>query len=185
MPSKTHSTAVVIIPPEEVQPPIQSIRRIHDRNFERWMPHITLLYPFTSQSNFDSIKPILAEVTQQMTPLVVKLASFDAFRHSKTSTLFLIPEPKYEIVALHETLLQSLPEYDDTSRYHGGFNPHLSVGQFQHNLLSNAKQRLQENWKPVEFLLDSFSLIYRSEKTEDRFVIAETFLFSKGDKNEN
>ena len=46
MPNKTHTTAVVLIPPESVQPPIQAIRSVHDRNFLRWMPHITLLYPF-------------------------------------------------------------------------------------------------------------------------------------------
>lgn len=184
MPSKTHTTAVVLIPPEDVQPPIQSIRRLHDRNFERWMPHITLLYPFTQQSNFDSTKPILAEVAQEVSPFTVRLASFDAFKHRKNCTLFLIPEPKNEIVALHDSLLQSLPDYDDTARYSGGFNPHLSVGQFQHNMINNEKQRMQSEWNPVEFTVDSFSLIFRSEKTDDQFVVAETFLFSKGDNIE-
>ena len=46
MPVKTHHTAVVAMPPPEVWEPIQAIRRQHDRNVHRWMPHITLLYPF-------------------------------------------------------------------------------------------------------------------------------------------
>ena len=132
--------------------------------------------------NFESVKPILTEVAQLIPPFTVKLAFFDAFRHHKNSTLFLKPEPKKRIVALHDSLMQSLPEFDDTAKFPGGFNPHLSVGQFQHNDLNNAKQELQENWNPVEFTVDSFSLIYRSEETDNRFVVAENFLFSKGEK---
>lgn len=41
MPAKTHRTAVVAMPPPEVWEPIQAIRRQHDRNVQRWMPHIT------------------------------------------------------------------------------------------------------------------------------------------------
>lgn len=42
----THQTAVVVIPPEDVWPSIQAIRREHDRKIRRWMPHITLIEPF-------------------------------------------------------------------------------------------------------------------------------------------
>jgi hypothetical protein len=41
---------LVIIPPEAVWEPIQAIRRRHDRKLRRWMPHITLLYPFRPRS---------------------------------------------------------------------------------------------------------------------------------------
>ena len=42
----THESAIVLIPPQEVWEPIQAIRRVHDRQVRRWMPHVTLLYPF-------------------------------------------------------------------------------------------------------------------------------------------
>ena len=35
---KTHKSAVVIIPPEEIWEPIQKIRRLYDRQGHRWMP---------------------------------------------------------------------------------------------------------------------------------------------------
>jgi hypothetical protein len=44
--SKTHKTAVVIIPPEALWAPIQAVRKEHDRQFRRRMPHISLIYPF-------------------------------------------------------------------------------------------------------------------------------------------
>ena len=180
MPYKTHTTAVVLIPPEEIHSPIQTIRKVHDRNYDRWMPHITLLYPFAPQQEFQDIIPSLAEAAQQTDPFSISFASFDAFKHRKSCTLFLVPEPKDAIVDLHRILTQQLPDYDDTARFSGGFNPHLSVGQFSHESLKEAQQKLQNAWKPIQYLADSLFLIYRSAETNDRFVVAENFTFRKG-----
>ena len=181
MPSKTHTTAVVLIPPETVQPSIQAIRQIHDRNFERWMPHITLLYPFAERRDFASVIPALAKTAERVSPFSVELARFDAFKHRKSCTMFLVPEPADEIVQLHSALIQQLPNYDDTARFSGGFHPHLSVGQFQHRSLYAEQQRLQTEWQPIRCEVEAISLIYRSPETDDRFVVAEQFSFQTGD----
>jgi 2'-5' RNA ligase superfamily len=55
MEQKTHQTAVVLIPPEAVWPPIQALRQQYDRHVRRWMPHITLLYPFRPREEFERI----------------------------------------------------------------------------------------------------------------------------------
>lgn len=183
MSDKTHTTAVVLIPPESIQTPIQNIRKIYDRNYIRWMPHITLLYPFTPRNKFQEVMPTLAKVAQQITPFSVTFTSFNAFRYRKSCTLFLVPQPKNVIVELHRKLSQQLPDYDDTVRFSGGFNPHLSVGQFQHRAINDAQQRLQNEWKPIQYEVDSMSLIYRSPETNDRFVVAKNFYFSKGVSN--
>lgn len=177
MTTKTHTTAVVLIPPESAQPSIQAIRRIHDRNFVRWMPHITLLYPFAERHNFADITPALAEVAQQVAPFSIQLARFNAFKHRKSCTMFLVPEPADEIVHLHGVLMEHLPDYNDTAQFAGGFHPHLSVGQFQHRSLDSEQRRLQTEWEPVECEIESLSLIYRSPETDDRFVVAEQFSF--------
>lgn len=177
MPTKTHTTAVVLIPPESVQPPIQTIRRVHDRNYKRWMPHITLLYPFAERSGFTGIAPALTKAAQEIAPFSIKLAHFDAFKHRKSCTMFLVPEPRDEIVSLHSTLMQHLPDYDDTARFAGGFHPHLSVGQFQRHSLQSELQRLQTEWQPIQCEIAALSLIYRSPETDDRFVVAEQFPF--------
>ena len=177
MSNKTHTTAVVLIPPEAVQPPIQAIRRIHDRNFERWMPHITLLYPFAARHDFGDITSALTKAAQQVSPFSIQLARFDAFQHRKSCTMFLVPEPAAEIVRLHSALIQQLPDYDDTARFAGGFHPHLSVGQFQHRSLHTDQQQLQTEWQPIRYEIANLSLIYRAPETDDRFVVAEQFSF--------
>ena len=141
------------------------------------MPHITLLYPFAERRDFTEITPALAKAAQQISPFSVELACFDAFKHRKSCTMFLIPEPADEIAQLHTTLLQHLPDYDDTARFANGFHPHLSVGQFQHRSLQAEQQRLQADWQPVRCEITCLSLIYRSPETDDRFVVAEQFPF--------
>ena len=178
MQSKTHTTAVVLIPPESVHPPIQAIRSVHDRNFERWMPHITLLYPFAERRDFASIIPTLTKAAQQVFPFSVAFARFDAFKHRKSATMFLVPEPEDEIVRLHSALLHHLPDYNDTARFPAGFHPHLSVGQFQHRSLHTEQQRLQTEWQPLHCEIEAMSLIYRSPETDDRFVVAAEFPFA-------
>ncbi len=55
---KTPTSAVVWIPPDSALPTIQAIRRRYDRHLQRWMPHVTLLYPFRPRENFDCIDPV-------------------------------------------------------------------------------------------------------------------------------
>ena len=50
---KVYTSACVIIPPKELWGPIQKIRQQYDRQIHRWMPHITLLYPFRPIVEFD------------------------------------------------------------------------------------------------------------------------------------
>ena len=141
------------------------------------MPHITLLYPFAERRDFTEITPALTKAAQQITSFSIELTHFDAFKHRKSCTMFLVPEPEDEIGQLHSTLLQHLPDYDDTARFTDGFHPHLSVGQFQHRSLQAEQQQLQAKWQPVQCDIAHLSLIYRSPETDDRFVVAEQFPF--------
>lgn len=141
------------------------------------MPHITLLYPFAERRDFADVTTSLAKVAQQITSFSIELKRFDAFKHRRSCTMFLVPEPADDIVRLHDTLLKHLPDYDDTARFAGGFHPHLSVGQFQHRSLDSEQQRLHTEWQPVKCEMDAISLIYRSPETDDRFVVAEQFPF--------
>ena len=94
MPNKTYTTAVVLIPSEEIQPPIQAIRRVHDRNFERWMPHITLLYPFAPQRNFQDVIPALAKAAQQSLIFLLHLHLSMRLNTVNRVHFFSFPNPK-------------------------------------------------------------------------------------------
>ena len=142
------------------------------------MPHITLLYPFAERHDFAYVIPALTKTAEQVSPFSVELTRFDAFKHRKSCTMFLVPEPEDDIFQLHNALMTHLPDYDDTARFAGGFHPHLSVGQFQHRSLHTEQQRLQTEWQPIRCKMKVISLIYRSPETDDRFVVAQHFPFT-------
>jgi len=166
---KTHKTAVVVIPPEDTWAPIQAIREEHDRGFRRWMPHITLLYPFWPRPEFEAAAARLAQVCQPIALFEVTLAYFDVFRHGGEShTFWLAPKPKETLVALQTALWHAFPDCDDTRRFPGGFTPHLSVGQ------ARGRERVDEiiraiggDWTPITFPVSAVSLIWRDAPPHD------------------
>jgi RNA 2',3'-cyclic 3'-phosphodiesterase len=172
MPVKTHHTAVVAIPPPEVWEPIQAIRHQHDCNVRRWMPHITLLYPFMPRAHFDEALPALIEVGKQSAAFQVTLAAFRAFTHAfGKATIWLAPEPRHTFVTLQATLQAAFPAYAEQSRFPTGFTPHLSVGQASSpRSRQHLLETLQASWQPVQFTLTAIALIWR--EADGPFAIA-------------
>lgn len=175
--TKTHHTAVVAIPPPEVWEPIQDIRQRHDRHVQRWMPHITLLYPFMLRSRFADVMPRLTAACSRLTPFYITLTRFGFFPHGRNNaTLWLAPEPLEALVALQATLQASFPEYDDVSRYAAGFTPHLSVGQTNSVAArQHVLDDLQATWQPLHFQLTAVTLIWR--QGSEPFQIHASFSF--------
>jgi len=174
--AKPHTTAVVIIPPVEVWPPIQGIRQRHDRNVRRWMPHITLLYPFAPRSSFPEVVPALWAACTGLAPFDITLARFGLFAHGRRgATLYLVPEPAAPLVALQTRFWETVPAYDDTRRHVNGFTPHLSVGQARGTAEAQAlREALASSWQPLTFTAAAIQLIWRGEPPDDVFRVAHT-----------
>jgi 2'-5' RNA ligase len=161
--SKTHQTAVAIVPPQEVWGPIQAIRERHDRQFRRWMPHINLFYPFYPPERFDQTLPRLVDACARIAPFAVTLAEFRFFQHSsRQATLWLAPEPREDLARLQVALQAACPGCDDLSRFAAGFTPHLSVGQAGS---AGEVQRLRDAWQPawkaLQFEVSTVSVLRR------------------------
>jgi len=160
---KTRHTAVVAIPPEEAWAPIQEIRRKHDPRFQRWMPHVTLLYPFRPEEQFEEIGGPLAEACSTVSPIETVLGEFRYFVHgSGRATLWLAAEPEGAYSGLQTALQQAIPDCDDVSLFEGGFTPHLSVGQVEsEDSAEKLSARLQRNWSPLRFGLSKIAVLRR------------------------
>ena len=175
---KTHKTAVVLIPPEEVWPPIQAIRREHDRHVRRWMPHITIIYPFRPQEQFATIAESFLEVCQSIEPFEIQFARFQCFHHGhQRYTLWLAPEPAELVIRLQTALWQVVPDCDEvrkfcdeTRRFKHGFIPHLSVGQVRGKAqMEQLREHLQSQWQPLMFTVKDINLIWRNQPPDDIF----------------
>jgi len=166
----THQSAVVLVPPPEIWAPIQAIRRIHDRQFRRWMPHVTLLYPFLPRGALAQAIPTAAEALAVLRRFEIVLARLDAFRHrGGTFTMWLAPEPKDALVALQAALVRRFPVCDSVNRFGGGFTPHLSVGQARGEGELRAFRSEVEGWAPLAFTARSVTIIVRDPPPNDVF----------------
>jgi len=128
-------TAVVICPPkgEALWNRIQLVRSKMDKAFDRWMPHICLMYPFVLPEEIPAalskLSSALEKDAKERLPLEVTFGEkpLNAFvRGSKApSTIYLDPKSHNNGLAkLQSTLMSAFPHHT-----RGKFHPHLTVGQ--------------------------------------------------------
>jgi len=172
---KVYTSAVVIIPPEEKWASIQIIRKKYDRQINRWMPHITLLYPFKPENEYSRFEIEFSEKCKQIQPFEISLKKFKYFPHGKEKyTIWLDPEPNDLIISFQSELLKIVPDCSDVNKFKKGFTPHLSVGQvIGRNKLDKLMSKLQRNWNEVVFSLNQIYFISRGESKTSRFEISK------------
>jgi 2'-5' RNA ligase len=176
---KSYKTAIVMIPPDSLWEPIQKIRSKMDSKFRRWMPHITLIYPFVPYEELKSAFHQLEKYTWNLPAFQLTLREISYFRHRRHYTIWLKPEPIEPLAKLVEKLNLIFPEFNDTVRFSKGFTPHLSLGQ------AKDKKDLQEKlsfirkiWNPVSFEVHSFYLIFRHDPPDDIFRVYQEMPFA-------
>lgn len=155
-----YQSAIVIIPPKELWPSIQSIRKLYDKKIDRWMPHITLIYGFIPEEHFKEASKLILQALSLLQPFTITLTGFKTFTHRKSATAWLEPvtSPNNLLTLLQSTLQKLFPECNEQTSRSSGFTPHLSVGQFDSPLLA---LKLLPEWQKVEFQVNSVALISR------------------------
>ena len=150
-------SCLVLVPPEEVWAPIQALRAVHDSKFERWMPHVTLLFPFVPEDSFGEAEALLRDVLRDIEPFEVMLSGFGYFEHSSDVTAWLRPEarPHGALEALHAALAKVFPRGESRGREpEFDFTPHLTVGQLPRAPAATIRRTLatwERDWRPIRF----------------------------------
>lgn len=177
---KTHQTAVVLSPPEDSWGAIQVIRQKHDRNFRRWMPHVTLLYPFLPKAQFETWADVFGAACRSVAPFEVTLATFRYFEHGRGRfAAWLAPEPADALDALQAALWAVCPACDEVRAFRNGFTPHLSVGQTQTDPVGLIAE-LQRDLSPLVFRAGRVDLIWRNESPDDVFRVGYSVALGTG-----
>ncbi|KAH7071713.1 2'-5' RNA ligase superfamily-domain-containing protein [Paraphoma chrysanthemicola] len=135
----SYKSALALLPPAHLTAPIEAVRKVHDRHFERWPPHINLLYPFLASPSTtteqgdraqlkEEIRARIQHVVKSIQPFHISMHADSAgvFSHGKKSKTVWLGPSTQSIQLLQSALQTEFAECDADQR---PFKPHLSVGQ--------------------------------------------------------
>ena len=171
-----HTSALVVIPPESIWQPIQEIRKEHDRNIRRWMPHITLFYPFVPHEDFSKIRYQLQQVCKNIQPFSLTLDEIGHFKQRRGNfILWAGCKEQQPLQDLHSALSLSIQKFMEVKKR--PFHPHLTIGRLgSKESFDQVHPSIESDWEPLKWTVDKVSLIWRNDPPDDVFRIDSEIL---------
>jgi hypothetical protein len=138
----SHKSALVLLPRPTIYPPIEAVRRVHDKHFARWLPHVNLLYPFLALpsdtirlGNGNRVSQLKPSIRARIQTAVKSLEPFHASLKADAVGVF-SHAPMRETVwldvstpSVHQLQAALQAEFTECNADQRPYTPHLSVGQ--------------------------------------------------------
>lgn len=158
--SISHRSAFALIPPVDQWASIEPLRQKYDPSYERWPPHINVLWPFfdltDSEDDQDTILLPLRLVLMQQAPFHMTITSLETFNENNVT--YMKPDNKSNEILEHlfERLKQLFPACCVHQR--NQYKPHLTIGQSSNE---NSELSLLKLDKPFEFTVNYLYILQR------------------------
>ncbi|CAK4672854.1 hypothetical protein LEN26_009315 [Aphanomyces euteiches] len=190
-PHLAHKSTLAIVLTEKDSPKaydlVQSVRQVHDKSYQRWPPHINLLYPFLAQptTQMDTIVERVQAAIQDIPAFQATFPELHHFVHSKKSaTLFLQSEPSSTAVQMQQlqaALQAAFPECNYDTR---PFVPHMTLGQARgedavHNLAHDVNASIEASFGPertIEWTVSRVVIMERKGNDDPFEIVGEVAL---------
>ncbi|KAI1367322.1 hypothetical protein F5Y08DRAFT_74838 [Xylaria arbuscula] len=168
LPLNSYDTALCIIPPKRFWPLLNDLRSLYDKAYEKWPPHINLVYPYVQIENVPKACERIASAASKVNlhPVRIRLNAADAFCHKRDNTIFICDKDEERVARLHDLRQAILKALDHPSK--GGYRMHMTIGQSQE--LDSAHKFLLEKASllpAVEWTVDKLYVMARERMTID------------------
>lgn len=146
---------------DDLDPPLEALRRIHDPHAERGVPaHVTCVFPFVPPPLIDdAVAGTLRDLTAGVESFEVAFPDVGEF----PGVVWLRPQPEEPFRALTRAIVAAFPEYPPYEGAYDDPQPHLTIGL---DLDPEAAMRLRAHVAaelaprpPVRALVSSVSLL--------------------------
>lgn len=166
IPISSYDTALCIIPPKRFWPTFNRLRGLYDKAYEKWPPHMNLVYPFVRVEDLPEASALIASQMNLMSEDIIsspqainiRLDAADVFSHKHDNTIFVydkVEERASRVQDLRQIALRALA-HNSTAKY----RMHMTVGQSQ-----------DINDYSHKFLLEKASLLPPAEWTVSKLYI--------------
>jgi len=134
IPVDCYDTALCLVPPQELWGPVERLRALYDKSYEKWPPHVNLVYPFVRVQDLpdaaERIVSILREkgaATDESHCLNISLTSSGRFTRKQSYTIYRHDTDEKHRTALGNLRAATLQQLGQ--RATGRFNMHMSIAQ--------------------------------------------------------
>ena len=140
----SYDTALCLVPPKHLWSSVDRLRALYDKAFEKWPPHVNLVYPFVQPDALpratERLQSVLSDKANDEndeheddkgydSSFRLSLDDADVFTHKHENTIFLHdrnPENTQKLQRLRQKLLRALGAHAKSS-----YRMHLTVAQSQ------------------------------------------------------
>lgn len=170
----THKSSLCVIPQQSVFNYIQPLREKYDEQYERWMPHFNLVYPFCDKSEFDEVISMIemSNIDDSYFDLLkeeeIVIDTISYFEQSDKITIWIGPSKTELWQELYNRLCKLFPEYVKQKK----FIPHLTIAQFkgERNDFNKFFEEIKSQFKTFTFKLSHLYLISRDDSTPFKII---------------
>lgn len=161
----SNNTAVTIIPPYNICQEIDKIRKIYDNKYNRWMPHLNIIYGFVPLSDIYLRKTDIQRVVDKYLPLLMEFSGLGTFDQGQSCVVYLEPTPacKKILIDIQKNLFGNI--FETEMKY----EPHLKIGYLRQKSDLSHFKNIKCDYK---WMIEHISVIYKSTDSAwdlDRF----------------
>ncbi|ORY64963.1 uncharacterized protein BCR38DRAFT_367805 [Pseudomassariella vexata] len=159
----SHDTALCIFPPRHLWGSIDRLRMLYDKAFEKWPPHVNLIYPFVGVESLPAASDLIISHFQSKRAaadyeeLRVRLDCVGVFPHRQDNTISICEKEEENQTMLEETrkgIMEALGQKPTPCRMHMTLGQSQDHNSFPHkSLLHKASLLPAIEWEVNELCI--------------------------------